>query len=34
MGRYGPDEFLLVARDDTVDELEAIAQRVRSTLSA
>jgi len=32
MGRYGPDEFLVVARDDAVDQIEATARLVRAAL--
>jgi diguanylate cyclase (GGDEF)-like protein/putative nucleotidyltransferase with HDIG domain len=31
-GRYGPDEFLLVAPSDTVAELEPVVERVRAAL--
>ena len=31
-GRYGPDEFLLVASSDTVAELEPVVERVRAAL--
>ncbi len=33
MGRYGPDEFLVVARNQAVGDLETVAQRVRAALA-
>ncbi len=32
IGRYGPDEFLIIAGDDRVDELEPAITRLRSSL--
>jgi diguanylate cyclase (GGDEF)-like protein len=32
MGRYGPDEFLLIAPADTVVELEPVVERLRTSL--
>jgi diguanylate cyclase (GGDEF)-like protein len=33
MGRYGPDEFLLVCRDTAADELTRIVEAIRGTLA-
>ena len=33
MGRYGPDEFLVVASDEAIVELEAAIERIRAVLA-
>jgi diguanylate cyclase (GGDEF)-like protein/putative nucleotidyltransferase with HDIG domain len=33
MGRYGPDEFLVVGRHESITKLEVIAQQTRATLA-